>query len=233
MNQKFNQAGFTIIELLLAMTFVSALLIMIALTTMQISSVYNRGLTLKTVNQSGRDVGDTLRRDVSAARKANVKYIARNPALASDLNRLCLGSYSYLWNYGQAINDKKAVYYRDSSGRVTNQPVRLARISDPSGRYCQEQPKGGYLNTISLDDASELLSGEGSQLVIHDLKFDLLASDSAVSEAVYRIRYRLGTNDKDVLTTSNQQCKPPTDDDSNLEFCAVNQFDMAVRASGV
>ena len=59
------QRGFTIIELMLAMTFVSFLLMAIAMVTVQVGKTYNRGLTLKTVNQSGRDITDSIRSDIA------------------------------------------------------------------------------------------------------------------------------------------------------------------------
>lgn len=48
--------GFTIIELMLSMTFLAMLMLVIALTTIQISNIYNKGVTLREVNQAGRSV---------------------------------------------------------------------------------------------------------------------------------------------------------------------------------
>ena len=55
MNQKANRsAGFTIVELMLAMAFLAVLLVVITMTVIQISNVYNKGLTLRAVDQAGR-----------------------------------------------------------------------------------------------------------------------------------------------------------------------------------
>ena len=58
-----RSTGFTIIELTLAMAFISVLLLSIVMTAIQAGRIYNRGAVLRSVNQAGRDVSDTLRRD--------------------------------------------------------------------------------------------------------------------------------------------------------------------------
>ena len=64
--------GFTIVELSLAMTFVSMLLLAIAMTAIQAGSLYNKGLVLESVNQAGRDIGDMLRRDFMQANAVRI-----------------------------------------------------------------------------------------------------------------------------------------------------------------
>ena len=34
------------------------------------------------------------------------------------------------------------------------------------------------------------------------------------------------------ITTSGDSCKPPTDEYSDLEYCAINRFNFAVQAGG-
>lgn len=91
-----NKRGFTLIELMLAMTFVSALLLAIAMTVIQISNVYTRGLTLKEVNQAGRTISTELKRGISQSAPFAVpgpKYVVQPWG-----GRLCVGQYSYIWN---------------------------------------------------------------------------------------------------------------------------------------
>lgn len=233
MNQRTNhQSGFTLIELMLAMAFVSALLVMVAMTTMQISSIYNRGITLKTVNQAGRDLSDAFRRDVSAARQSDVELVRFSEGGEADLNRLCLGNYSYVWNYGREIEDDVAVNYYNDDGADTKRPIGLARLSDPGGRLCKADDDNNYPQ-IKQSAATEMLARDATskELALHEFDFGVLASDSSVSQAVYSLSFTLGTNDQSVLE-SGRQCTPPSGE-SNIEFCAVNKFEMAIRANGV
>ena len=55
--------GFTIIELTLAMAFISVLLISIVLVSIQAGKMYNRGIILRGVNQAGRDIDTVMRQD--------------------------------------------------------------------------------------------------------------------------------------------------------------------------
>ena len=57
MNKQVNkQSGFTLTELSLSMAMLSVLLIIILLSIFNIVGMYNKGLTLKRVNQSGRAI---------------------------------------------------------------------------------------------------------------------------------------------------------------------------------
>src|SRR5690554_2740424 len=107
MNRRTKQQGFTLIELTLAMAFISVLLLTIALTIMPIATIYNRGMTYKEVNQAARDVADDLRRSVrnsgvftiSTTGANTTDYVTlRNNANVVIGGRLCLGSTSYIWN---------------------------------------------------------------------------------------------------------------------------------------
>ena len=66
MNHVDKTKGFTLIELMLSMTFISILLVAIAVTIIQISNVYNRGITLKEVNQAGRSLSNELQRSITS-----------------------------------------------------------------------------------------------------------------------------------------------------------------------
>ena len=72
MNRVDRQNGFTLIELMLAMAFVSALLIAVAMTVIQIASIYNRGITLKDVNQTGSSVASELQRNIAGSASFNI-----------------------------------------------------------------------------------------------------------------------------------------------------------------
>ncbi len=115
MNRQVNTRvtqGFTLIELMLAMTFVSVLLVAIAMTVIQMANIYNRGMTVKELNQASREVTDDLRRTTASSEvfAANVDgsdtadfFIIRTGSTAIG-GRLCMGSESYIWNYTSAVD---------------------------------------------------------------------------------------------------------------------------------
>jgi type II secretory pathway pseudopilin PulG len=134
-NQK---SGFTLVELMLAMGFVSVLLIAVLLTIIQIGGIYNRGLTLKEVSQAGRSLSSEIQRSISTSMPFDLDdshYISQPNG-----GRLCLGNYSYIWNYGQAIDDgdmNKLNRYDDGDKR--NEIIYMVKTYDPGLHYCLDR----------------------------------------------------------------------------------------------
>src|SRR5688500_5939032 len=106
-----NAKGFTLIELMLSMTFISVLMIAIAMTTIQISTIYTKGITLREVDQAGRSASDELQRNIASSAPFDVTpQVDASPATATSKyvvrdggGRLCIGRYTYAWNYGKAL----------------------------------------------------------------------------------------------------------------------------------
>ena len=102
-NKNTNQIqGFTLVELLLAMTGVAILLVAVATTTIQLMNMYHKGITIKTINSAGREVGDTIKRDGLSAKGRDIVQVASSDSGTGGLGRLCFGSYT---DYG----DRKSV----------------------------------------------------------------------------------------------------------------------------
>jgi len=231
MNQDKN-SGFTIIELMLAMTFISVLLVAIAMTTIQISNIYNKGITLREVNQVGRAVSNELQRSIASAtpfdvtprvdnspNTASSKYVVRDGG-----GRLCLDNYTYAWNYGSALaggEGAPAVFNKFDD----NSPVRFVKVADPSGALCAN-PEASIVRA----DATDLISGGDRDLVIHKFTIVKTAEDANIAQALYAITMIIGTNDQAQLTTNDASCRPPAEEVGDEDYCSVNQFDIIARA---
>jgi prepilin-type N-terminal cleavage/methylation domain-containing protein len=227
-----NNKGFTLVELMFAMTFISVLLVAIAMTTIQIGNIYNKGITLRQVNEAGLAVTAELQRSIAASVPFDVtpktvntpststsKYVVRNGG-----GRLCLGNYSYAWNYGSALaggTGAPAIYnlYDD------NTPVRFARVEDAGGSLCANT------NTpVVRANSTELLSSGDRDLVVHAFSITQTANDPSTSQAIYAISMLIGTNDTKQLTVGNSSCKPPSAGVGDETYCSVNQMDIIARA---
>ena len=86
MSRHSRESGFTVIELTLAMAFLAFIMLFTTLTIIQMMRTYDKGLTIKQINQSGRTLVEDLSRSVSAgvASDINTSYI--------DQGRLCVGN---------------------------------------------------------------------------------------------------------------------------------------------
>ncbi len=227
-----KKAGFTLIELMLAMTFISFLLVAIAMTTIQIGNIYNKGITLREVNQAGRAVSSELQRSIASSVPFDAtpksdnspgtetsKYVVRDGG-----GRLCLGRYTYAWNYGKALAGgagAPAVYNKYDD----NTPVRFAKVEDAGGALCAD------VNTqVVKSKATELLSTGDRDLVLHSFSIAETSNDPSTSQALYAISMVIGTNDRQQLTTDDASCKPPSTGVGDENYCSVNQWDIVARA---
>lgn len=224
--------GFTLIELMLSMSFISVLLIAIAMTTIQISHIYTKGITLREVDQAGRTVSDELQRTIAASSPFDVtpkkddspltatsKYVVRDGG-----GRLCLGQYTYVWNYGKALAGgagAPAIFNKYDDGSE----VRFAKVSDPGGSLCAKPD----LN-IDKTKARDLLTSGDRDLVLHAFTITKTAKDDETNQALYGITMVIGTNDRQQLTTDDASCKPPAEGAGDEAYCSVNQFDIIARA---
>lgn len=225
--------GFTIIELLLAMTFIGVLLIAIALTTIQISNIYTKGITLREVNQAGRTLTDEFQRSIATSVPFDVtpKVDAAPVTAASKYvkwdggGRLCLGTYSYAWNYGKALvggAGAPPVLNKYSTG---SEPIRFVKVLDPDGGIC-----ANLSATIDPDDASDILSSGDRDLVLHHFNIAKTADDASFGQSLYAITFTIGTNDREQLTANDASCKPPSEGVGDENYCSVNTFDIVARA---
>jgi prepilin-type N-terminal cleavage/methylation domain-containing protein len=224
--------GFTLIELMLAMTFISILLVAIAMTTIQIGNIYNKGITLREVNQAGRSVSEELQRSIASSapfdatpkkddspQTAASKYVVRDGG-----GRLCLGDYTYAWNYGKVLADSGTAAFNryDDSDRSA---VHFAKVTDPSGALCATPE-----TVIPKAKSTELLSSGDRDLVVHSFALTKTSDDPNANQALYSISMIIGTNDTAQLTTDDASCKPPSENVGDENYCSVNQFDIVARA---
>jgi len=230
MNHGVSSRGFTLIELVLAMGFVSVLLLAIAMTVIQIGGIYNKGLTLKEVNQAGRSLTVELKRSITQSSPFDVSLGSNSRYIVQDWGgRLCIGMYSYVWNYGAAIakadTTKLNVYATNSS-----ETIRLAKVIDPSASYCIVPSK-----KVIFEDAVELLNVGEHNLAIHSFTIASsdLTSDSKTGQKLYNIEFEIGTNNQSALAndaTGAIICKAPGTAGSDSAYCSVIQFNIVALA---
>lgn len=228
-----TQRGFTLVELMLAMAFISMLLLAIAMTTVQIGHIYNRGLTMKEVNQSGRAISDDIQRTIIGARPLNLadgssyrpQIIDQTGSITTAGGRLCFGSYSYIWNLGLTIDkkpgDTNINKYTDGS------LIRLAKVYDPGKSYCT--PDGhGVFPAPARSSATELIGIGNSSLALQSVTIRQQVATTS-GQALMTVDFTLGTNDQSLLDAGSTTCKPPADG-GYLEYCSVNSFQVVARA---
>lgn len=222
--------GFTLVELLLAMTGVAVLLVAVAATTIQLMNIYHKGMTIKTINAAGREVGDMIKRDGLSAKGRDIAHVAPSDNGTGGLGRLCFGSYSYVWNTPESLRSKDIGAGVSYSNDPSRSKIVLARVADPDGNLCKAV-RGQFPTVISKSapmNAAEILGGKNAGLAVHDVSLTDLFVDSN-SRAGYTIGYTLGTYEEGtyqngVINSSDAQCLAQSEKTNNYTFCAINQF---------
>lgn len=213
-----QKQGFTIVELMLAMAFVAILLVAVALLTISISQLYAKGVTYKELNQVGSEVSSDIKRTISASRVDDVKPLR----VSNGSGSLCVGEYSYVWNDPALVKDAA----NGNTIKYQSQPARLVKVRDVGGSFCEST----YDKVIPAGvEAKDLLVGGGDRdLVVHGLSITPNPSTSTTGRELYTVSLTLGTGDVSAITGSST-CKPPSDEDSNTEYCAINEFTIVAR----
>ncbi len=232
--QRNTEQGFTLIELMLAMVFVSILLLFIAMTVIQISNVYNKGLTLKDVNQAGLAVSNDIRQTLGKSQPFDLSTAlclqSKNGGCTTNQDdvvggRLCTGTYSYIWNDGKELSSPVNLYNSGSD------QILFVRARDSGGQYCSDSTK-----KIDESSSTELLTNSDGNLAVQSFTITQLASDPMIGQSLYHIVMEIGTNNQSTLdqtqsiNTIDTNCKPPSDAASLINYCAVNQFDFTAEA---
>lgn len=218
--------GFTIIELTISMVFISIMILAIAATIILTADSYNKGLTLKAVTTAGSSVSTDMQRSIGSSMPFSVD--AGSPRYVADSfgGRLCLDKYSYIWNYGKAINQGTA---RNKFTSGTN-TIRLSKVPDVGGAYCLNST-----STISPTDAVDLLSSGERNLSIHQFVIEsaTTAFDSLSNNRLYNVTFTIGTNVDSAMNADYLSCKQPGVSGADPAYCSVQQFTFSVVAGNL
>ena len=205
-----KQSGFTLIEVSTALIFVGFIIFILAATTVNIVRSYNKGIWLAQINQAGQqmnsDIGDKARYSPAAKVKP-------------DERRMCINGVSYLWNTQKDIDDDPG-NNRYSDGPGT--PIRLARIDDPNGKYCNKPTKRPELPSVNPN--VHILLGRGA--TIQEFKVEeqkagapLLTISVVVStegaNRPYKVTLDKSGKYKEDMTNGTWQCGDLIDNNNN------------------
>ncbi|TAH33610.1 type II secretion system protein [Candidatus Saccharibacteria bacterium] len=152
MSHNNKQTGFTLIELMLAMVFVAFILVFISLTLVQMFRIYDKGSSMKQVNQAGRSIVEEVSQAIRSQLPTNIDTSAVNVGV------LCIDKVMYIWN---------PLYTADTGAFATsaaaNQPVMtngamMARKILQGSGLCPDDLVDALSRTTTND--TQLLSGQ-------------------------------------------------------------------------
>lgn len=237
MNHVDKRSGFTLVELMLAMTFVAILLIMIAITVIQISNIYNRGMTMRAVDQAGRIIKADMRMNISTSSPFDVETAFKEQTVIKGGStliqgaRLCTGVVSYIWNNPADPSTTPINVFDTKSANPNDPDIKFVKVRDTGGAYCiRNNDKDKTYPVIAKNKSVELLADEGADLSIHEFTIKTLTESISTGQALYDIMLTIGTSDLNAIQTLDSSCKAPSEDGANQSFCSVNTFKFTAQA---
>ncbi len=205
MIHRAKQAGFTLVELMIALAFVAFILIFATSAVIQVMQTYNKGLALKQINQAGRTTLEYISRYLRTADPGAVN------ASAMSSNRMCLGGVSYVWNlYNTA--PASANKYDDGSS------FTLVRVNDAANAMCSNA--SGSYPAVPKVEATEVL---GSNVWV----MAITMTQPAVGAPLVDLSIKLAVAN-DPAITSGQCAKGGTIG----QFCATSDFSTTIMTGG-
>lgn len=99
-NKNIRKKGFTLIELTLALAFISVMLIMVAVLIMQMTTIYQKTLTIKSVNATGREIIDDISRRISESTLISTRYYC-SQTVDEGHQKECMDDNAYKYIYHQ------------------------------------------------------------------------------------------------------------------------------------
>ncbi len=222
------QSGFTITELSLAMTMLSILLVIILLSILQITATYNKGLTLKRVNQSGSNIGYEMQKSLRSSSANNlisiqdVEIDGEHPA-----TRLCTGKVSFIWSVIGNGNDIVEEKFSDETR------ISFIKVEDAGGSLCKKPSADPSYPKPDKAESKVLL---GDDLVIRmpsSVTKSIPVTSNKLGEAsLVTVELTISTpNDSGIIPdpSGRASCQGGKEDD----FCAINTFVVTSYAKGI
>lgn len=233
-SKRNRQDGFTIIELLIAMSIFTVVLLVLTGAIVQIGRLYYKGMTASRTQEAARNVVDDITRSIQYT-PGKVLTSAGYPSLNTPApnKAICIGQRRYSYVQGQqtkvAINQRSLVV-DDAPSSCTLPPSALNVASN-----------GVTIGNSMLSDGMRL-----AKLVVEDKTIDPTLADGA-----YRVTVRIVYGDDDLLCVesgvlasgatcnnatqmsnteiagaTNLRCK---DIRSGSEFCAMSELSTIVE----
>ncbi len=159
------------------------------------------------------------------------------PATTARPTRFCTGLYSYVWNIPERSNNG-----REFTGQLhivnryqsnADKPVRMVKIRDLTREYCKN-PSMRVDDTNPANPPTELLPEDETNIVMYDFQVFQPVTSITTGEVYYTINFVLGTLRGVEVTagTAGRTCRAPGSDESDFDYCSINKFNMAARATG-
>ncbi|HMS50294.1 MAG TPA: prepilin-type N-terminal cleavage/methylation domain-containing protein [Candidatus Saccharibacteria bacterium] len=108
--KKYTEAGFTLVELLIASSVFSVILLLLTFGMLQIGKVYYKGTTSSRTQAVARNISDEISQSIQFAGGAVTPL-----SVSGDTTTFCIGDKGYWFKLDKKLKDEPHVFVVDSS----------------------------------------------------------------------------------------------------------------------
>lgn len=207
-SHKVNQNGFTILELIIATTVFSVMLLLASAGIIQIGRIYYKGLITTRTQDTNRAVVDDISRSVQLTGNNTISYSAPGPAQA-----VCIGTTRYTYRLNVILDD-------------TNPHVLWVDKIIPGGG-CSTPPLNQQVPSDHDSNSDNTASGRAIQkeLLARNMRLETF-NITQVGTTLMQVDARVIYGDTDLTTGTPPECIA-----INLggQFCAVSSLNSFVK----
>lgn len=242
-NNNYFKKGFTLVETMISVAFLSVLLVGIGIVTNNIIKNYHQGIIIKAVNEIGYTIGEDVRQSIRVG-TINIDNDFRKSSNGV-YGALCTGDYSYVWNYGAAIRQAQSnsavtqlIQFENNSSK---QIARLVKVKDFNRSFCSDEifksaekvsnqltdlQKTAITDKNSNTKIIELIKAADNDLMLYDINIKSGLQNLSSVQRIFQISFILGTGSGNEVSIDNVfQCDPGS---HGREYCALNKFEISV-----
>jgi prepilin-type N-terminal cleavage/methylation domain-containing protein len=196
-----KHGGFTIIEMLIATTVFSVVLLLCATVILTVGKLFYKGLAINRTQDATRrvvdDISQAIQFGAGTADPANFRRVS--PSAPGSDQALCLGEVKYTYNTSTALGPSPHVLWKSRIG-----------LTDA----CVPEALTGPLTN-------------GVELVGDNMRIPHIRADDLDGDGVWTVEVRVAYGDTTDLFTDNtfSQCVP---DNQGGQFCAVSSINTFV-----
>jgi prepilin-type N-terminal cleavage/methylation domain-containing protein len=198
---KNKQGGFTIIELLVATTIFSIVLVVIVASFLQIGRMFYKGVSVNNVNESARGLVDDISNDVRLADASTNIHVSTDTA-DTTIKYFCAGQHRYTFILNQQVRGSIGVLAKD---------IKAGIVQDVTGGVCQ-QP-----STLDGNSPRQVL---GPDMQLNAL--DIAQTGTSVSIHAHVIFY--GVDDSVFNPSINDPAAYCSGNLLSTQFCAMSDI---------
>ncbi len=230
------KSGFTIVETMISMAFISMLMLGIAFVSLQVIRIYRKGNAIKDVNQIGRIISSDFQVTLGSSIGFNNQDLVNYPKTNPIFGVLCTGEYSYMWNYGAALvaknnqPDDRILYFDGYNINNLAGQVRLVKIKDVDKSKCRLAREGKLNHNIDPKTVIDLIKASDSNMALQDIKVLKAAASPDSGESIIVVNFVLGTFFEKDIISADSSCRSPSEIYSANDYCAINKFELTIRS---